>query len=69
MGQGFPDLLVGFRGKTHLLEVKDGAKVPSAQALTDDELWFIGHWKGRPVVIVRDEAEALAAIGVAGGGA
>jgi len=63
MGQGFPDLLVGHMGETFLLELKDGEKKPSAQALTDDECYFILHWKGRPVVVVRDETEALAAIG------
>ena len=38
VGKGVPDLLVGIRGKTALLEVKDGAKVPSARRLTEDQL-------------------------------
>lgn len=40
-GKGVPDLAVkiGF-GKPHFLEVKDGAKVKSAQALTaEQEVW------------------------------
>ena len=33
-GEGIPDLLVGFRGETMLMEVKDGGKPPSARTLT-----------------------------------
>jgi hypothetical protein len=64
LGRGFPDLICGYLGVTYLLELKDGNKAPSAQALTDDELWFIGHWRGRPVALVRDVAEALKALGI-----
>ena len=34
---GRPDLLVGFRGRTFLLEVKDGSKPPSERELSDNE--------------------------------
>ena len=54
MAKGFPDLVVGIAGQTHLIEIKDGSKVPSAQSLTSDQLIFIKHWKGSPVVIIRD---------------
>ena len=54
MAKGFPDLVVGISGQTHLIEIKDGSKVPSAQSLTSDQLIFIKHWKGSPVVIIRD---------------
>ena len=37
VGDGFPDLVVGFRGETLLIEVKDGSKPKSEQALTPDE--------------------------------
>lgn len=37
VGDGCPDLLVGFRGKTYLIEVKDGDKPPSKRALTPAE--------------------------------
>jgi hypothetical protein len=63
-GDGLPDLLVGFRGDTFLLEIKDGDKPPSKRKLTRDEQWFVDHWTGRPVVIVTDEAEALRALGL-----
>ena len=62
-GGGLPDLLVGWKGETFLLEVKDGAKKPSARRLTKDEQWFVDHWTGRPVAVVHSEIEALQAIG------
>ena len=53
VGKGCPDLLVGLV-ETHLIEVKDGDKVPSAQSLTKDQVAFIQSWKGSPVYIIRD---------------
>ena len=58
VGKGCPDLLVGCSSETHLVEVKDGEKVPSAQALTKDQLKFIQGWNGSPVYIIRDVAMA-----------
>ena len=63
VGSGFPDLCVGYRGETHLLEVKDGRKPPSARGLTDMQIRWHALWRGRPVQIVNDVNEALAAIG------
>ena len=34
LGDGVPDLLVGYRGKTALVEIKDGDKPPSQRELT-----------------------------------
>lgn len=54
------DLLVGYAGITHLLEVKnpDGAnRIEPAQQE------FFDEWPGRPVTVVRSVDEALAAIG------
>lgn len=63
VGEGCPDLLVGHQGKNFLLEVKDGAKPPSAQKLTpQQEIWH-RDWRGQRVVVNSPEA-ALAAIGV-----
>ena len=62
MGRGFPDLVVGFRGRTYLLEVKDGNKPPSKRQLTPDEQKWHDRWRGH-VTVVHDEDEALAAIG------
>jgi hypothetical protein len=61
-GDGLPDLLVGYRGRTILLEVKDGNKPPSARRLTEDEEAFFRDWKGGDLAVVTSVAEALAAV-------
>lgn len=65
VGCGIPDLLVGFRGATFLLEIKDGSKPPSARQLTDDQVEWHAAWRGGRCVVVSNITEALAAIGVA----
>ncbi len=37
LGRGVPDLLVAFRGKWYVVEVKDGSLVPSRRKLTTFE--------------------------------
>ena len=59
-GNGLPDLLVGFRGVTILMEVKDGQKVPSARKLTPAEQKFFEEWRGGIVAIVNSVDEAIA---------
>ncbi len=61
-GNGIPDLLVGFKGKTFLMEVKDGDKVPSAQKLTTAEKKFFDEWTGRKLVIVNSKEQAIASL-------
>jgi len=58
-GDGIPDLLVGYRGYTILMEVKDGEKVPSARKLTEAEQKFFDDWRGGMLVIVNSVDEAL----------
>lgn len=58
-GDGIPDLLVGYRGFTILMEVKDGDKVPSARKLTDAEQKFFDDWRGGMLTIVNSVDEAL----------
>ncbi len=67
VGQGTPDLLVGYRRETFLLEVKDGEAVISRQRLTEDQEEWHRVWRGLPVAIVRDVNEALLAIGATRG--
>ena len=54
------DLLVWYRGNTLLLEVKDGRKPPSAQALTLAEEKFHREWPGDNLHIVNSVDAALA---------
>jgi len=62
IGDGCPDLLVGYRGRTLLLEVKDGSGPPSKRLLTEDELKFQGRWTGENIRNVGSIEEALKAI-------
>ncbi len=64
VGQGVPDLLVGFQGKTLLMEIKDGKKPPSARRLTEQQLVWHGAWRGGPVSVVDGPDAALRALGV-----
>lgn len=62
VGGGCPDLLVGYQGENHVLEVKDGAKRPSDRRLTPQQVEWHAGWRG-PVHVVTSVDEALAAIG------
>jgi hypothetical protein len=70
---GVPDLLVGYAGKTWLVEVKDEhGKAEKRSKRTEiglrdtQEKWWAA-WKGGPLVTVCTVEEALAVIGVAHG--
>ena len=60
VGDGCPDLLVGFGGVTYLIEVKDGSKPPSARALTPDEAEWHDTWQGYPVDVLESVEQARA---------
>jgi hypothetical protein len=60
IGGGFPDLVVGFRKRSILFEVKDPAQPPSKRRLTDDEAIWFGNWRGEAHVI--ETAEQAIAI-------
>lgn len=58
VGHSCPDLLVGYRRRTYLLEVKSpGGKV------TAEQLAWHSSWAGFPVAVVLTPEEALRAIG------
>jgi Holliday junction resolvase len=59
VGKGCPDLLVGYRGQTYLLEVKNKA---GRNRLTADQNVFMAWWHGVPPIIVYNESDALIAI-------
>jgi Holliday junction resolvase len=47
VGGGFPDLVVGWRGKTYLVEVKNLTQLSAKQ------LEFIERWRGGPIIVLR----------------
>ena len=62
VGNGFPDIVVGYSGGLYLMEIKDGTKPPSATKLTKDEVAFHTKWTGY-VHIVYSLDDALRVIG------
>ena len=64
--EGLFDLLVSHRGETLLIEVKDGAKPPSARRLTDAEQKFHDEWPGDNLYIVNSVEEAIALLRTCG---
>lgn len=67
VGQGCPDLLVGFKGRNYLLEVKNPDKDPNQQKLTKDQERWHALWSGQKAV-VRTLDEAIIAINCNGNG-
>jgi len=61
VGNGCPDLLIGHRGKLHLLEVKN--KAGRGLALTPLEAKWHQRWAGL-VTVVATPDQALAAVGL-----
>lgn len=61
VGKGFPDLVVGYRGKTFLLEVKDGQAPVSQRVLTPDQASWHQKWRGHAAV-VESAQEALVVV-------
>lgn len=57
VGQGCPDILVGFRGRNYLMEIKVNKGKPTPM----QDVWHM-TWQGQ-VVIVRTVDEALHVIG------
>jgi len=64
VGQGCPDICVGFGGINLLMEIKDGAKSPSARKLTADEVKFHRGWSGA-VTVVNSLEDAIKQINAA----
>ena len=60
-GKGFPDIVAGFRGKVHLIEIKDGGKTKSRRKLTPVQEDFHRLWSGY-VTVVKSLDEAIEAV-------
>lgn len=61
IGQGFPDIAVGYRGLNWFFEIKDGEKFPSQRKLTTAEEVFHETWRGQ-VSIIHSLDDALTVI-------
>jgi len=58
IGNGCPDILVGYRSMNFLVEIKDGRKIPSQRNLTIDEKRWHLTWRGQ-VCIIKSVDEAI----------
>ena len=61
LGNGYPDLDIGFRNRNLKLEVKDGSKPPSERQLTPDQQKWHNEWRGQ-VAVVESIEQALKVI-------
>jgi len=63
VGNGFPDLVVGYGGATYLLEVKN-PNVPKAdRQLTPEQSIFFCFWRGHVEVVLTPEEALQVVIG------
>ena len=59
VGRGVPDLMLGAHGINLLVEIKDGAKPPSARLLNPAQVAWHAEWKGQ-VAVIESQESALA---------
>lgn len=59
VGQGAPDLVIGWCGRNWLFEVKDPSKIPSKRKLTPDEANWHENWLGQ-VDVIETAEQAIA---------
>ena len=64
VGHGVPDLLIGHRGRTMLMEIKDGNKCPSHRHLPPDQEKFFAAWQGGTLAVVDSVDAALRMLGL-----
>jgi hypothetical protein len=50
VGQGCPDILVGFNGKNFLIEIKNPDKPKGDQKLTPDQVKWHKFWTGQKAI-------------------
>jgi hypothetical protein len=60
VGRGMPDLLITHRKYDYWIEVKDGAKVPSKQKLTEAQAVLHANWTGAPITVLLSVDAAIA---------
>ena len=60
VANGCPNLLVGARYVTYLVEIKDGSKPPSHRSFPPDQQRWIARWTGSAVVVLTSATQARA---------
>lgn len=63
LGNGFPDIVVGFRGQNWMFEIKDPEQPRSKRQLTPYELDFHARWTGQ-IAVVTTAYEIMRKVGV-----
>jgi len=63
VGKGCPDILIGYKGRNWLFEIKDPSQDKSTRVLTKDEAAFFFGWSGQANV-VETLADILKILGV-----
>ena len=63
MGDGCPDLLIGYQGRNYLMEVKNPGVRPSRRKLTPKQVEFFATWLGQ-VAKVETESDVLKVLGI-----
>lgn len=56
------DILVGYRGRTFIMEIKDPNQPPSKRKLTEGEEEFRQKWRGSTYHIVETPDQAIAIV-------
>jgi hypothetical protein len=64
LGKGMPDLIVGFRGQTVLMEVKNPKTQYGRKGLNENQRKWAESWAGGPLAIVDGPDAALRVLGV-----
>jgi hypothetical protein len=63
IGQGFPDLVIDWHGRTALMEIKDPTQDPNKRKLTPAQKEFHAAWTGPIYVVETPEFAVLCATG------
>ena len=60
VGEGFPDVVLGLLGASHLIEIKNPATHYGRGGLNKTQSAFAASWRGSPVTVITSEDEAMA---------
>lgn len=64
LGGGAPDLIVGFRQRNYLIEIKNPKTKYGRAGLNSNQRMWCALWRGEAPVVVMSQFDALRAIGV-----